>query len=134
MRLPGVQAFRKLNRNVQVCCRARNLRDGPRRFYLTTVLVVLQLGLSFTFFETASASIRSGEILSAYIYLITKSNSFVGYVQGVNGILQARAYYSPLQLHVLLHPALHIPGYMVHACDATVPCCEWMICCILTSL
>lgn len=53
--------------------------------------MVLQLGLSFTFFETASASIRSGEILSAYIYLITKSNSFVGYVQGVNGILQARA-------------------------------------------
>ncbi|KAK9864374.1 hypothetical protein WJX84_002708 [Apatococcus fuscideae] len=63
MRFPGVQSFRKLNRNVQ-------------------------LGLSFTFFETASASIRSGEILSAYIYLITKSNSFVGYVQGVNGILQ----------------------------------------------
>ncbi len=46
---------------------------------------VLQLVLMWTLFETGSASVRSGAILSAYIYLCTGSNSTVGYVQGVKG-------------------------------------------------
>ncbi len=53
---------------------------------------VLQLVLMWTLFETGSASVRSGAILSAYIYLCTGSNSTVGYVQGVTGIAQVRTF------------------------------------------
>ena len=38
--------------------------------------------------ETGSQSIRSGDILSAYVYLYRGSNSEVGYIQGVNGVMQ----------------------------------------------
>ncbi|DBB11009.1 TPA: hypothetical protein ACH3X3_006490 [Trebouxia sp. C0006] len=48
----------------------------------------VKLALIWTLFETGSASVRSGAILSAYIYLCTGSNSTVGYVQGITGIAQ----------------------------------------------
>ena len=74
---------------------------------------VLQLVLIWTLFETGSASVRSGAILSAYIYLCTGSNSAVGYVQGVTGIAQVRTFPLLLQscsaktmcfiLSILLH-------------------------------
>ena len=35
-------------------------------------------------------SVRSGDCLSAFVYLVKGSNSWVGYVQGINGIMQAR--------------------------------------------
>lgn len=47
-----------------------------------------QLALWFNLLETGSASVRSGDALSAYVYLVTKSNAAVGYVQGFNGIAQ----------------------------------------------
>ncbi|CAL8471361.1 g10903 [Coccomyxa elongata] len=48
----------------------------------------VKLALWWTLFENASASLRSGDIFSAFIYLYTNSNSTVGYIQGINGILQ----------------------------------------------
>ena len=33
---------------------------------------------------------RSGDCLSAFVYLVKGSNSWVGYVQGINGIMQVR--------------------------------------------
>ena len=33
-------------------------------------------------------SVRSGDCLSAFVYLVKGSNSWVGYVQGINGIMQ----------------------------------------------
>ena len=50
----------------------------------------MQLALWWTLFENASASLRSGDIFSAFIYLYTNSNSTVGYIQGINGILQVK--------------------------------------------
>jgi hypothetical protein len=47
-----------------------------------------QLALWWSFFEFASASVRSGDILSGYIYLSTGSNSVIGFVQGINGVVQ----------------------------------------------
>jgi hypothetical protein len=41
-------------------------------------------------FENASASVRSGDIFSGFIYLISGSNSTVGFIQGINGCMQAR--------------------------------------------
>lgn len=35
-----------------------------------------------------SASVRSGDVLSALLYLLTKSNTTVGLIQGVNGVVQ----------------------------------------------
>ena len=49
-----------------------------------------QLALWFNLLETASASVRSGDALSAYVFLVTRSNAAVGYVQGFNGIAQVR--------------------------------------------
>ena len=48
----------------------------------------LQIALVWSVFETGSASVRSGAVLSAYIYLCTNRNSTVGYVQGITGISQ----------------------------------------------
>lgn len=47
-----------------------------------------QLGLAWTALELASVSVRSGDCLSAFVYLVKGSNSWVGYVQGINGIMQ----------------------------------------------
>ena len=35
-------------------------------------------------------SVRAGDVLSAYVYLLTKDNALVGFIQGVNGIMQVR--------------------------------------------
>ena len=48
----------------------------------------VRLSLWWTVLENISGSIRSGDGLSAYIFLLTKTNSAVGLVQGINGILQ----------------------------------------------
>jgi MFS family permease len=48
----------------------------------------VRLTLWWTWVETASSSIRSGDVLSAFIYLRTGDNSTVGYIQGVNGAMQ----------------------------------------------
>ncbi|GAB4822716.1 hypothetical protein N2152v2_009762 [Parachlorella kessleri] len=48
----------------------------------------VKLSLVFSLFENFSSSVRSGDIMSAYLYLITKDNSVVGYTQGLNGIAQ----------------------------------------------
>ena len=37
-----------------------------------------QFALWWALFENASASVRSGDIFSAYVYLLTGSNSWVG--------------------------------------------------------
>ena len=50
----------------------------------------MQLGLAWTALELASVSVRSGDCLSAFVYLVKGSNSWVGYVQGINGIMQVR--------------------------------------------
>ena len=49
---------------------------------------MLQLILLWSFAETASASLRAGDVMSAFIYLSTGSNSTVGFIQGINGIMQ----------------------------------------------
>ena len=59
---------------------------GPARSIL---LWQLQLALWWSLFENASASVRSGDIFSGFIYLISGSNSTVGYIQGINGCMQA---------------------------------------------
>ncbi len=38
----------------------------------------VKLSLVFSLFENFSSSVRSGDIMSAYLYLITKDNSVVG--------------------------------------------------------
>lgn len=48
----------------------------------------VKIALIWTLFETGSASVRSGAVLSQYIYLCSGSNSTVGYVQGITGIAQ----------------------------------------------
>lgn len=48
----------------------------------------IKLGLAWTVAETASASIRSGDVLSAYLFLLSGNNRDVGFVQGVNGSMQ----------------------------------------------
>ena len=50
-----------------------------------------RLGLLYTVFEFASQSVRSGDVLSGYLFLVTDKNSTVGFIQGVNGVLQASA-------------------------------------------
>lgn len=57
-----------------------------------------QIALLWTLFETGSSSVRSGAILSQYIYLCTHSNSTVGFVQGITGIAQVAA----VSLHNML--------------------------------
>ena len=52
--------------------------------------MLAQLALWWSLFENASASVRSGDIFSGFIYLISGSNSTVGYIQGINGCMQAR--------------------------------------------
>ena len=59
---------------------------GPVQSYLWWQL---QLALWWSLFENASASVRSGDIFSGFIYLISGSNSTVGYIQGINGCMQA---------------------------------------------
>ena len=44
---------------------------------------------------------RSGDIFSGFIYLISGSNSTVGYIQGINGCMQA----SPVGSHTVGRPA-----------------------------
>lgn len=48
----------------------------------------VRLSLWWTVVENVSGSIRAGDALSAYLFLLTKKNSVVGFVQGINGILQ----------------------------------------------
>ena len=52
--------------------------------------VCMQLALWWAALENASASVRSGDIFSAFVFLVTNSNSWVGYIQGVNGCCQVR--------------------------------------------
>ncbi|GAB4814040.1 hypothetical protein N2152v2_001086 [Parachlorella kessleri] len=51
----------------------------------------VKLSLLFSLFEEFSGSVRSGDVMSAYLYLITKDNSIVGYTQGLSGIAQLMA-------------------------------------------
>ena len=44
---------------------------------------------------------RSGDIFSGFIYLISGSNSTVGYIQGINGCMQA----SPVSSYTVNLPA-----------------------------
>ncbi|KAL3153180.1 hypothetical protein ABBQ38_011931 [Trebouxia sp. C0009 RCD-2024] len=60
-----------------------------RKFSVCTHNV--KVALVWSVFETGSASVRSGAVLSAYIYLCTNRNSTVGYVQGITGIAQMLA-------------------------------------------
>ena len=53
-------------------------------------LCYAQVALVWSLFETGSASVRSGAVLSAYIYLCTDRNSTVGYVQGITGVAQVQ--------------------------------------------
>jgi MFS family permease len=49
----------------------------------------VRLAITWTILENISSSIRSGDALSAYVFLLTSSSSSaVGYVQGANGIAQ----------------------------------------------
>jgi hypothetical protein len=57
---------------------------------VTFAVTLLQLALWWCLFENASASVRSGDIFSGFIYLISGSNSTVGFIQGINGCMQAR--------------------------------------------
>lgn len=50
--------------------------------------VTSQLTFWWSWFENLSASVRSGDALSAYIYLISRRTSTVGIIQGINGISQ----------------------------------------------
>ena len=59
--------------------------DAPRIIHAASPS---QLSLWFNLLETASSSVRAGDALSAYVFLVTKSNAAVGYVQGFNGIAQ----------------------------------------------
>ena len=73
----------------------------------------LQIALVWTLFETGSASVRSGAILSAYIYLCTGSNSTVGYVQGITGIAQVRSLtFLLFESSKLYAPAGYLPHYL----------------------
>lgn len=47
-----------------------------------------QLALWFNLLETASASVRAGDALSAYLWLVTESNRAVGWLQGAVGVAQ----------------------------------------------
>jgi hypothetical protein len=52
----------------------------------------VRLGYLFSTLETASMSTRSGDVLSVYILLLTGSRTdVIGYVQGVNGMMQVAA-------------------------------------------
>ena len=62
------------------------------------LILPAQLALWWSLFENASASVRSGDIFSGFIYLISGSNSTVGYIQGINGCMQARKSYYTLLL------------------------------------
>jgi hypothetical protein len=48
----------------------------------------VKLSLVWTALENVSGSLRSGDILSIYLYLLSGSNLVVGVVQGINGIMQ----------------------------------------------
>ena len=50
-----------------------------------------QLALWFNLLETASASVRAGDALSAYLWLVTESNRAVGWLQGAVGVAQLAA-------------------------------------------
>mmetsp|Transcript_10910 Transcript_10910/g.32698 ORF Transcript_10910/g.32698 Transcript_10910/m.32698 type:complete len:477 (-) Transcript_10910:470-1900(-) len=45
----------------------------------------VKLLLWFTFLETAATSVSTGDILSAYLFMLSGSNATVGYIQGVKG-------------------------------------------------
>ena len=72
--------------------KVRSVKSFALRTTLKAVFVgnvwFSQVALVWSLFETGSASVRSGAVLSAYIYLCTNSNGTVGYVQGVTGIAQ----------------------------------------------
>uniref|UniRef100_A0A1D1ZV67 Major facilitator superfamily (MFS) profile domain-containing protein n=1 Tax=Auxenochlorella protothecoides TaxID=3075 RepID=A0A1D1ZV67_AUXPR len=51
----------------------------------------VKLTFWWSWFENLSASVRSGDALSAYIYLISRRTSTVGIIQGINGISQLAA-------------------------------------------
>ena len=69
----------------------------------------LQLALWWCLFENASASVRSGDIFSGFIYLISGSNSTVGFIQGINGCMQV--------LFLTLLPSFRI-AFLKQRCDA----------------
>lgn len=48
----------------------------------------IRLSLWWTVLENVSGSIRAGDSLSAFVYLLTGKNSTVGFIQGVNGVMQ----------------------------------------------
>ena len=63
----------------------------------------MQLGLTWTALELASVSVRSGDCLSAFVYLVKGSNSWIGYVQGINGIMQVFTFRSYACMSAELH-------------------------------
>ena len=53
----------------------------------------VRLANAFSVVETASMSMRSGDVLSVYILLLSGDrigNRIIGFVQGINGVLQVR--------------------------------------------
>ena len=57
-------------------------------FVILTQRNTLQLTLWWSFFENLSASVRSGDALSACIFLVSGRIQDVGFIQGLNGISQ----------------------------------------------
>lgn len=51
----------------------------------------VKLALWWSLLENCSASVRSGDVLSALLFLLTGSNTTVGLVQGANGVMQMLA-------------------------------------------
>ncbi|KAL4431233.1 hypothetical protein ABPG75_006489 [Micractinium tetrahymenae] len=51
----------------------------------------VKLALWWSLLENCSASVRSGDVMSALLFLLTRSNTTVGLVQGANGVLQMLA-------------------------------------------
>lgn len=77
--------FSEILSNLRFCCASsKSFADHG----WPNAISALQLVLIWTWVETASSSIRSGDVLSAYIYLRSGSNAQVGYIQGVNGAMQ----------------------------------------------
>lgn len=70
--------------------------------YRYKMFLPVQLALWWSLFENASASVRSGDIFSGFIYLISGSNSTVGYIQGINGCMQVRMIFTPCSSFLMI--------------------------------
>lgn len=85
-----VRKFHACSHNVKVCSVKRIALRTTLHPDCRIIVCFSQIALIWSLFETGSASVRSGAVLSAYIYLCTNRNSTVGYVQGVTGIAQVK--------------------------------------------